>query len=78
MAIGPAPQTTRGDTFDPFRVGLDHIALACDDESELERVAKELESSDIWTTGVKTDDALGKRYVAFKDPDGIKWEYYMV
>lgn len=25
---GPAPQTMGADTFDPFRVGLDHIALA--------------------------------------------------
>ena len=29
------------------------------------------------STGVKMDEVLGKRYVAFKDPDGIAWELYM-
>ena len=72
----PDEQTPSGDSFSPFRVGLDHIALACDDEAELERVATALEEAGIWNTGTKLDDALGKRYVAFKDPDGIKWEYY--
>ena len=27
-------------------------------------------------TGVKLDETLGKRYVAFKDPDRIAWEFY--
>lgn len=75
---GPAEGTASDDAFDPFRVGLDHVALACEDEAELERVADALAAADIWTTGVKLDEALGKRYVAFKDPDGIKWEYYAV
>ncbi len=26
---------------------------------------------------MKTDEVLDKRYVAFKDPDGIAWEFYM-
>ena len=30
----------------------------------------------IENTGVKLDEALGKRYVAFKDPDRISWEFY--
>jgi glyoxylase I family protein len=79
--IGLRPATDRtpqGDQFDPFRVGLDHVALACDDERELERVASALDGEGVWNTGVKTDDAVGKRYVAFRDPDGIKWELYMM
>lgn len=73
----PDERSPKGDAFDPFRVGLDHVALICEDEAELERVAGRLEEEGIWNTGTKLDDALGKRYVAFKDPDGIKWEYYM-
>ncbi len=73
----PDAQTPRGDRFNPFRVGLDHIALACDDETELERVAKALTAAGIENTGVKTDEILGKRYIAFKDPDRISWELYM-
>lgn len=72
-----AGETPPGDRFDPHRVGLDHVALACDDEAELTRLAGVLDEAGFWNTGVKTDDALGKRYVAFKDPDGIKLELYM-
>lgn len=74
---GPVDSTPAGDTFDPHRAGLDHVALACDDEGEIERVAGELSAAGVWNTGAKTDEVLGKRYVAYKDPDGIKWELYM-
>src|SRR6266516_1773081 len=36
---GPETATPTDDRFDPFRVGLDHIALACEDAAELSRVA---------------------------------------
>jgi glyoxylase I family protein len=74
---GPDTQTSPGDRFSPFRVGLDHIALACADEAELNRVASALSSAGIENTGVKRDPTLDKDYVAFKDPDGISWELYM-
>lgn len=74
----PAPGTAPNDSFDPFRVGLDHVALATDDAGELRRVATALAAAGIENTGVKMDATLGKDYVAFKDPDGIKWELYMV
>ena len=73
----PTGATAGDDAFDPFRVGLDHVALACDDPRELDRVADALTAAGVENTGVKTDPALGKDYVAFKDPDGIKWELYM-
>jgi glyoxylase I family protein len=74
---GPEAATPAGDTFDPFRVGLDHVALTCSDERELERVADALQAAGIENTGVKRDETLGKKYVAFKDPDRIAWEFYM-
>lgn len=73
----PDAQTPGGDKFNPFRVGLDHIALSCDDKAEIQRVAKALTEAGIENTGVKTDETLGKQYVAFKDPDRISWELYM-
>ena len=75
---GPEADSPQGDVFNPFRVGLDHIALACEDESELQRVASALSEAGVENTGVKTDEVLGKRYVAFKDPDRIAWELYMM
>jgi len=74
---GPDEQTPRGDEFSPIRIGMDHIALACTDEAELSRVADALTEAGVDNTGVKLDQALGKRYVAFKDPDRIAWELYM-
>lgn len=67
-----------GEVFTPFNIGLDHIALACETEEELQRVAKELSEAGIENTGVKLDETLQKLYVAFKDPDRIQWEFYMV
>ncbi len=74
---GPEAGTPRDDRFDPLRVGLDHLAMACAQEPELERVAAALARAGVPSTGVKLDEVLGKRYVAFKDPDGIAWELYM-
>ena len=74
---GPDARMPAGDAFSPFRVGVDHIALACTDEAELARVADALAAAGVENTGVKLDETLGKRYVAFKDPDRIAWELYM-
>ncbi len=73
----PAADTPPNDTFNSHRVGLDHIALSCDNEEDLERVAAALTQAGIENTGIKTDETLGKQYVAFKDPDRISWEFYM-
>lgn len=75
---GAEKNTPAGDVFNPFRVGLDHLALACENLEELQRVTKELEKAGIENTGIKTDKTLNKKYVAFKDPDRISLEYYMV
>ncbi len=64
--------------FTPFNIGLDHIAIACENEDELNRVAKGLADAGVENTGVKLDETLQKLYVAFKDPDRIQWEFYMV
>jgi glyoxylase I family protein len=73
---GPAADTPPGDSFNSSRVGLDHVALGCADEGELNRVAEALQAAGVENTGVKLDETLGKRYVAFKDPDRIAWEFY--
>lgn len=75
--MGPDDKTPKGDRFSPFRVGLDHIALACQDEAEIDRVAKAMADAGIDNTGAKLEQTLGKKYVAFKDPDGIAWELFM-
>lgn len=74
---GPDSQTPADDRFNPFRVGLDHVALGCSTEPELERVAEALTMAGVPSSGLKFDAVLQRRYVAFKDPDGIAWEFYM-
>jgi catechol-2,3-dioxygenase len=64
-------------TFSPFEVGLDHVALVCETEEELHRLVSGLSEAGITNTGLKRDEVLNKVYVAFKDPDGIQWEFYM-
>ena len=71
------PRDAAFSSFSPFEVGLDHIAIACENENELHRFAKGLAEAGVENTGVKTDPALNKLYVAFKDPDRIQWEFYM-
>ena len=74
---GPGEQT--GDKiFNTYNVGIDNLALGCTDKAELERVAQALTDANIENTGIKFDATLGKEYVAFKDPDRIAWEFYMV
>jgi glyoxylase I family protein len=58
-------------------VGLDHLAIACGEEAELTKVAEALTAAGVPNTGVKLDTTLNKKYVAFKDPDGIAWELFM-
>lgn len=76
--LAPTADTSVEERFSPFRVGLDHIALGCESEGELERVAKALVDAGVTNTGVKLHAEQNKNYVAFKDPDGIQWEFYMV
>lgn len=71
------PRDMKFTSFSPFEVGLDHIAITCPSEDELHRFAKELSDAGVDNTGVKLDETLQKRYVAFKDPDRIQWEFYM-
>jgi hypothetical protein len=47
-------------------------------KAELHSVAKGLAEAEIDNTGVKTDPTLQKLYVAFKDPDRIQCEFYMM
>ncbi|MEO9022603.1 MAG: VOC family protein [Ginsengibacter sp.] len=64
--------------FNPFTIGTDHVAIACESEEELNRFAKGLSDAGIENTGVKLEPTLQKLYVAFKDPDHIQLEFFMV
>ena len=65
-------------SFDPFRVGLDHIALAIEDSSILEGLKQELDAAGVRNNGVEVDPETHDKYISFYDPDGIAWELYSV
>src|SRR5688500_9414467 len=44
---GPDARTERGDRFNPFRVGLDHVALGCGRETELDRVSAAIHAAGV-------------------------------
>jgi len=75
---GPDESTPENDIFNPFRVGLDHLAIGCENMAFLQEMVEALDKHQIENTGIKHDEVLDKDYIAFKDPDRISWEYYMV
>jgi catechol 2,3-dioxygenase-like lactoylglutathione lyase family enzyme len=74
--IGPGEQADAADRFDPFRVGLDHLALSIADAGELDGLRKQLDVAGVPNHGVELDPATGASYISFYDPDGIAWELY--
>ncbi|GAC1642378.1 MAG: VOC family protein [Ktedonobacteraceae bacterium] len=68
----------RNDHFDPFRVGLDHLALAVADASTLADLKRELDAAEVRNHGVEEDLETHDKYISFFDPDGIAWELYWI
>ncbi len=64
--LGADVHTPGNDHFDPFRVGLDHLALAVADPSQLADLQRELEAAGVRNNGVE------------EDPATQRWELYAV
>lgn len=78
ILIGLYGSSSRHDHFDPFRVGLDHLALAVEDESMLEGMKQDLDAAGVPNHGVEVDPETHDKYISFYDPDGIAWELYSI
>lgn len=74
----PDSYYARHDHFDPFRVGLDHLALAVEDPNTLEALKQDLDAAEVPNHGVEEDPETHDRYISFHDPDGIAWELYAI
>ncbi|MHB8595679.1 MAG: VOC family protein [Ktedonobacteraceae bacterium] len=75
---GTDSYSSRQDHFDPFRVGLDHLALMVADPSTLETLKQDLDAAGVHNHGVEEDPETHDRYISFPDPDGIAWELYAI
>jgi catechol 2,3-dioxygenase-like lactoylglutathione lyase family enzyme len=69
-------ETPPGDAFNPFRVGLDHVAIGVDGRAALDGILAALEAAGVANNGIEDDRVLGGHYISFHDPDGIAWEFY--
>jgi len=72
---GATSEQRTGDRFDPFRIGLDHLALAVE-RGQLVEMKRQLDERAIRNNGVEKDMVTGADHVTFYDPDGIAWELY--
>ena len=73
---GADEYSSKDDHFDPFRVGLDHLALAVDDGGTLETLKRDLDAAGVRNNGIEEDPETHDKYISFYDPDGIAWELY--
>src|SRR5260370_20948309 len=76
--LGADAHTPSDDHFDPFRVGLDHLALAVENPSKLEDMQRDLDAAGVRNNGVEEDPVTHRKYISFYDPDDIAWELYAV
>ncbi len=77
MRVGDEAQTPQGDHFDPYRVGLDHLALAVPDRAALDGLKEALDAADVRHNGIQENPLSHASYISFYDPDGIAWEFYV-
>ena len=73
---GPAPETSKEDRSDSFRIGLDHLALAVDIAESLHELKEQLDAGGVRNNGVQDDTLTGAKYIALYEPVGIAWELY--
>lgn len=73
--IPGAEQTPAGDRFDPFRVGLDHLALKVA-KDDLPALKQRLDAANVRNNGIEYDENSNADQITFYDPDGIAWEFY--
>src|SRR6185437_10628605 len=70
FALIPATeQTPANDQFDPFRVGLDHLALAVA-AADLPALKQRLDAANVRNNGIEHDERSGADSITFYDPDG--------
>ncbi|NMH96370.1 VOC family protein [Pseudonocardia acidicola] len=70
------PHERSGDRFDPDRTGLDHIALAVTERTDLDRWSEHLDALGVEHSPAR--DAGYAEFVSFTDPDGIQGELWWV
>jgi glyoxylase I family protein len=74
----PSRQPTANDRFSEFRIGLDHLSFTAHSMEFLKEMADKLISAGVDTKGVEQFAHTGNWYVAFRDPDNIQLESWLL
>jgi catechol-2,3-dioxygenase len=74
VGIHHFPDPHGSDSFDERRPGLDHLAFACANRTELEQWESKLNELGIANGGI-VDAAYGSG-LSFRDPDNIALEFF--
>jgi glyoxylase I family protein len=75
VLLAGTEQTAAADRFDPFRVGLDHLALGVPADA-LPDLKQQLDAAGVRNNGIEHDERTGAESITFYDPDDIAWEFY--
>lgn len=67
-------EASSADTFDPRRIGLDHLAFQAASEAELAQWEQHF--ADLTVTFTRTETTPFGHVLNFKDPDGIALEIF--
>jgi glyoxylase I family protein len=74
VAINQFPDLKSAEPFDERRPGLDHLAFACANRSELEEWERQLNKLGVTNGGIV--DAPYGSALSFRDPDNIALEFF--
>jgi catechol 2,3-dioxygenase-like lactoylglutathione lyase family enzyme len=74
QTLGLRPVASPGDTFDPDRVGLDHVSFAVGSVAELHAAAERLSAAGVEHGEVTDLPGFGLVILSVQDPDDINLE----
>ena len=74
----PLDGTPDDDRFSERRIGLDHLSFGVEERQSLERLVERLGDSGVATVGIEVNPDPKTEFVAFRDPDNIQLEFFVI
>jgi len=74
LLLGLRPVAPAGDSFDPNRVGLDHLSFSVGTRSELDDAVALFDSRGVAHGEIADLPGFGISILPFRDPDGVQLE----
>jgi glyoxylase I family protein len=74
----PLEGAPEDDRFSERRIGLDHISFGVRSRESLERLIERLRVHGVAAAGIETNPDPETEFVAFRDPDNIQLEFFVI